>query len=109
MIAELNHLEIDKVDKTYKNDSVVYLDGDALQIKLLRNGIIDKFYFSEIYPAKSKKIENMPKMIKVQSWVTLIDQEFAIDDIFAKVKSKLHKGEYCYSLGAIYTQCFTVK
>ena len=48
-------------------------------------------------------------MIKVQSWVTLVNQEFAINEIFAKIKSKLYKGEYCYSLGAIYTRCFTIK
>lgn len=108
VIAKLNDLGINEVDKTYK-DSLVYLDGDALEIKLLRDGIVNNFYFDEIYPVKSKKIETHSLMVKVQSWVTLVDQEFALDEIFANIKSKLRKGEYCYSLGAIYIKCFTIK
>lgn len=108
LILELKKAEIDSLNRSYDDDKEFYLDGDYLVIKLLQNNKIEKYVFDETYPVSSKKIEKTPLRGKIQSWLSIIDNELNIKEQFSKVKSKLSRGTYCYDSG-ISTLCFKKK
>lgn len=108
IFIELNNAQIDSVTTKYDDDSLTVLDGDHL-IKLLRNKKIEKIGIENIYPASSKVIEKTPLRIKVQNWLTILDNELNLKNILSNIKSKLKKGTYCYSAGAIYTNFIDIK
>lgn len=105
IISELEEKEIDSIDSTYDDDSIVYLDGDSFTIKILRDNQIQSFSFEEIYPESKKKIETTPLRGKVQSWLSIVDRELALKEQFSSVRKALNKGTYCYDSG-INTVCF---
>lgn len=109
IFIELNKAQIDSVTTKYDDDSLTVLDGDYLAIKLLRNKKIEKIVIENIYPVSSKVIEKTPLRIKVQNWLTILDNELKLKNILSNIKSKLKKGTYCYSSGAIYTNCINIK
>lgn len=108
IISVLEEKEIDSVNSTYDDDSVVYLDGDSFTIKILRDSRIQSFSFEEIYPESKKKIETTPLRRKIQSWLSLVDCELALQEQFSSVRKALNKGTYCYDSG-IDTVCFNKK
>lgn len=109
IFIELNKAQIDSVTTKYDDDSLTVLDGDYLAIKLLRNKKIEKIVIENIYPVSSKVIEKTPLRIKVQDWLTILDNELNLKNMLSNIKSKLKKGTYCYSAGAIYTNCIDIK
>ncbi|MCW3161574.1 hypothetical protein [Chryseobacterium oryctis] len=105
IISKLKELEIDLVNENYDDDSLVYLDGDYLTIKILRKGNLEKLSFDEIYPESKLKIEKTPLRSKIQNWLTIIDDELNLREQYSKIKYKLNKGTYCYDSG-IRSVCF---
>lgn len=109
IFVELNKAQIDSVTSNYDDDSLTVLDGDYLAIKILRNKKIEKIVIENIYPVSSNVIEKTPLRIKVQNWLTILDNELNLKNMLSNIKSKLKKGTYCYSAGAIYTNCIDIK
>lgn len=109
IFIELNKAQIDSVTSNYDDDSLTVLDGDYLAIKILRNKKIEKIVIENIYPVSSNVIEKTPLRIKVQNWLTILDNELNLKNMLSNIKSKLKKGTYCYSAGAIYTNCIDIK
>ncbi|WES98083.1 hypothetical protein P2W68_00355 [Chryseobacterium arthrosphaerae] len=108
MILKLKEAGIDSADETYNDESVTYLDGDALTLKLLRNNKIESFVFPELYPSAQQKAETTPLRLKVQNWLGIIDREENLNKHFSDIKKALKRGTYCYSSG-INTICFKKK
>ncbi|MGU3374968.1 hypothetical protein [Chryseobacterium sp. M5A1_1a] len=108
IITKLKMAEIDLVNDNFDDDELKYLDGDGLNIKLLRNSKIDSYAFDEIYPLSKTKIEVTPLRIKIQNWLTIIDDEVHLAKQLSKVKKDLPKGQYCYFSG-ITNVCFKKK
>lgn len=108
ILNNLQKTDIDLVNKTYDDDSLFVLDGDYLEIEILKNGKTERYGFEEIRPKNIKK-ETTPLRIKLQDWISLLYKELSLYAYFSDMKKKLNKGTYCYSSGAIYTTCFTIK
>lgn len=94
--------------KTYNDQEVAYLDGDALSLKILRNNRIESFVFPELYPSSHEKMETTPLRLKVQSWLEIMDREKNLKEQFSDVKKGLKRGTYCYNMGTD-TICFKKK